>query len=557
MGSPDIVLPMLQVIELAVALLAVATVVALLARRLKIPYTVFLVVAGLCLGVLRQAGYEGLELLEQMQLTGDDLHDLILLIFLPPLLFEGCLNMDLEILRRQMWPVLLLATVGTFITTGLIGGSLMAAFGFGLAGALLLAAMLAPTDPVSVLALFKEAGVNKDLSTVVEGESVFNDGIAVVLFLIFLQMCRGTEVTVASGLAEFSQKIFLGGGVGLVLGYAAHRILGMIDEHLIEVMISVVLAYGSYVLAEVFHASGVIAVVSAGIIIGNYGRVFSMSATTRLTLSSFWEVAAFLVNSFLFLMMGLATRMDMVFDRAGMIIAIFVGMLLIRSVVTYGAFALLNRYRTPVSRGWQHVINWGGLRGSIPIALVLGLPTNFVLQAGDKSFSQQEITQIISGVVLLSLLVQGLSISWLLHALGFTRVPKIEREYELLRGRTISLKAASYQLEELFAKGEVAPQLHEGLRQQLDAQLTALSGSTESLLNQHYELKETEYRKVAHAMLLAERAAVEEGARQGILSEEALEHLLAEIDNKLMLEEGSPLYAAGQIDDEPDLPDEP
>lgn len=544
--------PMHHAIQLAVALLAVATVSALVARRLRFPYTVFLVIVGLGFGVLKHYDWAPIPLLNEDWLT----KDLILLIFLPPLLFEGTLNMDLEILRRQLVPVFVLATIGTFVTTGLIGGSLMAAFGFSLIGALLLASMLAPTDPVSVLALFKEAGVNHDLSTIVEGESVFNDGIAVVLFLIFLEMAKGTQITLGEALIVFCKEIFIGAGVGLLLGYVAHRILGMIDEHLVEVMISVVLAWGSYVVAEHFHASGVIAVVAAGLIIGNFGKVFSMSPTTRLTLSTFWEVAAFLVNSFLFLLMGLFIDVFKIFDRFGMILAIFVGLLAIRSLVTYGIFAIINRFRTPTSIAWQHVINWGGLRGSIPIALVLGLDKGLILGARGHDFAKPEIVQVIAGVVLLSLLVQGLSITWLLRLLGFTRVPKIEREYELLRGRTISLKAAGELLEELFGKGEVGPHLHQALRAQLDSQLAELAGSTESLLTQHHELKESEYRKVAHAMLLAERKAVEDALRQGMISSESAGYLLKEIDDKLMLPESSPFYRPEQMDDLPDLPEE-
>ena len=287
-----------------------------------------------------------------------------------------------------------------------------------------------------------------------------------------------------------------------------------------------------------------IAVVAAGLIIGNFGKVFSMSATTRVALSTFWQVLAFLVNSLLFLLMGQASETGLILAEWKIISILFVSMIVIRSALVYGLFFILNRLRAPVSMAWQHVINWGGLRGSIPIALVL--------TAGGRDFAKTDITMIVTGVVLLSLLFQGLTIGRLLKWLGLTKVDAHLRDYETLRGRTISLQAAHDALETLKDKGEVAPHIYNGIRAELERELRELAGSTESLLDRHNGLKQAEFEKIAHALLLAERSALGEATRQGILSEEIAERLTHEIDTKLISEDADPFHASWQMDDIPD-----
>ncbi len=537
-------------IEIVVELLVIATIVAVLAKSFRIPYTVCLVVVGLIISLLKNLDLEFLQLLHEAELS----KDLILLIFLPPLLFEGTINMDLEILRRNTAPVVLFATVGTILSTAILGLSFYAAFGFAAAGALLLGAILAPTDPVSVIALFKEEGVDKNLSTIVEGESVFNDGIGVVFFLIFLEAVESKHaVTLGAALYELVREIAIGGGVGILIGYGAHRILGRIDDRFTEVMISVALAYGVYIVAEHLHASGVIAVVAAGLIIGNYGKILSMSPTTRLALTNFWEVAAFMVNSILFLLMGMGSEMERIFHFWQYILVAYLAVVLGRSAIVYGLTSLLNLYRRPISRAWQHIMNWGGLRGSIPVALALGLPAGIAIETAGQTFHRSDITQIIFGVVLLSLLLQGLSIGWLLRRLGFGKVPHHEREYDLLRGRTISLKAAREALARLNDRGEVSENVYQGIVNEIDRELADLSASRNKLVAAHYELNDTEFKKVSNSLLLSERAALEDAFRKGLLAEEAMDLLTADIDTKIA-HEGVPFYSPEERDDVPDLP---
>jgi CPA1 family monovalent cation:H+ antiporter len=278
---------------LLVELLVVAIVVAIVVKYIRLPYTIALVLAGVFVGLLPEV-------------PALPVHPrLWLLLFLPPLLFEGTINMDLELLKRYATPVGLLALPGTLVSVALLTTTFHLLFALPVPLAMLLAVMLSPTDPVSVLATFKEHGVARGLQTIVEGESVFNDGVAVVLYIIVLAWVGGDALTVAEGIVEFVKVVAGGALVGAVLGYLTHRLYSVIDDNLIEVGLSVALAYGAYLAAERLEVSGVIAVVVAGLIIGNYGRIFSMSPSTRLSLTNFWEVAAFLINGLLFLMIGL------------------------------------------------------------------------------------------------------------------------------------------------------------------------------------------------------------------------------------------------------------
>ena len=290
---------------LIVEFLLLASLVAIVVKYIRLPYTIALVLAGVAVGLLPKV--PGLPVAP----------NLWLLLFLPPLLFEGTINMDLDLLRRYATPVGLLALVGNLISVLLLATVFHFGLDLSVGLATLLGVMLSPTDPVAVLALFKEQGVTRGLQTIVEGESIFNDGIAVVLYIILLEVIQhGGSVTVIQGIIEFVKVVAGGALVGGVLGYLTHRLYSVVDDHLIEVSLSVVLAYGSYLVAERLEVSGVIAVVVAGLIVGNYGRILSMSPTTRLSLTHFWEVAAFLFNGLLFLLIGLTVERGGLLDDA-------------------------------------------------------------------------------------------------------------------------------------------------------------------------------------------------------------------------------------------------
>lgn len=509
---------------LELMLLAVAVAVA--TRYVRLPYTVALVVVGLAVALATH------------QRPLDLSHALILNIFLPPLLFEGAISMDLELLRRNWRPVALLATLGVAVTVVLLALPLYAWLGFPAMIALLLAVTLSPTDPVSVLATFREFGVSKDLSLIVEGESVFNDGVSVVLFLIVVEAALGHDITLVEGVTDFVVEVGGGAVVGLALGYLTHRVLGRIDDHVIEVVISLLLAYGVYWVAGRVGGSGVIAVVVAGLIIGNYGRTFSMSPSTRISLSNFWEVAAFVMNSLLFLLIGFQLEAEQLGQHLWLIVIAFLLMTVARAASVYG---VLNLSRAMLGRSlpgsWQHAIQWAGLRGSIPIALVLGLPVAGGAAAAEGALSSEMVNllqALVFGAVFLSITVQGVTLKPLLVRLGLVGAHPSVREFEVELGTTVATKAALRELNAMVDAGELSATLYAELREPLERTLDQTQQSLGELLSREDVVRRTRYGRAVLRLLHAQRAALEEAFRRGLLGEESFNRLREEVDARIV-----------------------
>ncbi len=507
---------------IAIELLLLAIAMAVVTKYIRLPYTTALVICGLAVGITHFLPIR----IER---------DLILMVFLPPLLFEGALNMDLDLLKEQWLPVLLYALVGTVLGAAIIGGLLWLLTPLPFLYALFLGTILSATDPVSVLAMFKQYGVEKRLAIVLEGESVFNDGIAVVLYLVMYGIVKEGGHVPTAGQALGEAGLIAGGGaaVGLVVGWVAYRALKRIDDHLLEVMISVVLAWGAYLLAERFHMSGVLATACAGLIIGNFGRYFAMSPTTRVTLNSFWEVAAFIANSFVFILIGVQIEGASFARHGWAMVAAVLAVVVSRGAVVYGLAPVLRLggWRFPLS--WQHVMNVGGLRGSIPIALVLGLPAAMA--------DRELFLTAVFGVVFFSLVVQGLAIKPLLSRLGLIGLDARQLEFETKLGRAMSLKSALRELKELAEDGEVSPPLFERISREIQKEKEDISREIGVLQEQHDFLRDGEERRVMRRLLHARRSAVEDVFRRGVISEPALDEIRREIDALAAdLSEGGP-----------------
>lgn len=382
-------------------LMLLATTVAMLGRFIKIPYTIALVLWGFVLGWLGL--FPGIHLNP----------DLLFAMFLPPILFDAGININLDLLKKQWIPIACFALLGTILATVIVGGVVHLFFGLPWLIALLFGAIISPTDPISVLAIFKDLGTDEQLSNLIEAESLFNDGIAVVLFIIIASLLSGQQTTPASVILSFVTTIGGGALIGLLIGAVASRITREYDDHLVEIMLTTVVAFGSYLAAEHFHVSGVFAVVAASVVVGNYGMTRGMSPFSQMAVLNFWEYIAFAVNSAVFLLVGLEEA-SITHGLTGLLVLIAISSVLLgRAVSIYGLGTLLSIASRHIPSSWRHIQVWSGLRGALSMALVLGL---------DPAMPYRSLLiNMTFAVVLFSLVVQGLSIRPLLQRLGLAR----------------------------------------------------------------------------------------------------------------------------------------
>jgi CPA1 family monovalent cation:H+ antiporter len=399
----------LQTIELFVALLGVAAIVAIVARPLRLPYTVALVVVGLVIGAV--AGALGLG--GNLAVTPE----LVLVVILPGLVFEAAYRLRFADLRRWFSGLLLLAVPGVLISAGIVAVVLHLATGLRLDLAFIVGAMVSATDPAAVVATFKRLAVSRSLSTIVDGESLLNDGTGLVLFAIAVRAVTQPMVP-AEAILSFVAAVVISAGIGLAAGIVAARLIAGVRDHLIELTISVVLAYGTYLVADSFHLSGVIATVTAAVVLGNYGPGRTMTEAGADAIDTVWEFLAFLLTALVFLLVGLAIPPARLVGSLGPIVWVAVAMLLGRALVVYGLLGAGSRLAplpglaAAVPGPWLHVLFWGGLRGAVAVAMALALPVDLPQRA-----LLQEIT---FGAVLFTLLVQATTIGRLVRRAGPT-----------------------------------------------------------------------------------------------------------------------------------------
>jgi CPA1 family monovalent cation:H+ antiporter len=496
-----------------IELLVVISLVAILVQRLRLPYTVALVAVGLVFSILQPF---------QTELTPE----LILALFVPPLVFEAAFHLDLGELRRNLSGILILAVPGVLLTTLVVAGVLSATGLLTLPIALAFGALISATDPVAVTALFRALGAPKRLTILVEGESLFNDGTSIVAFQLMLGIALTGEFTVLAGLLDFVRVAAGGLAIGIALGSVVAWLIARVDDHLIEITLTTVLTFGAYLVAESLHFSGVLAVVAAGLLNGNVG-IRGMSPTTRLVLNHFWEYVAFVANSFVFLLIGLSVHISEFADSWQVILWAIFAVLLARFVVIYGLGRLANQRGDPIPSPFQHVLAWSGLRGAISLALALSLP----LAMGNVRNTLLTMT---FGVVLFTLFVQGTTISALLRRLGIIRGnTALEIQYQSLHAQLATLQTAEEHLNTLHRKGFVTAHTWDKLKPELSQEISAARENLRTLLNSNPALAQENLEMARLELLRAQRSALLELRTSGTISEEAFQTLAVELDRAL------------------------
>jgi CPA1 family monovalent cation:H+ antiporter len=401
-----------------VLLLCLTIAVAALAPRVKLPLTVGLVLVGLAINI------------SGVFKTGLS-PDLVFYVLLPPVIFEASFNLRRQDLIQDWKRTVSFAFPGVAIVTVLVGLGTHS-LGQSWTVAMLFAAIVAATDPVSVVAMFRDLGASPRLTTIIEAESIMNDGTGAVAFAVVLAIVTGSHASAGWALGKLAWMCLVGLGVGGALGYVALWLHRAIDDWKAEFSISIALAYGSFVLAQQLGASGVLAAMAAGFIIGNWGTDYGLKAETRELMRLTWEYGAFFVNGVVFLLIGLIMNWQTILDNIWLVLAGFAFTLLARAVIVYGYEGLARLGGGGAPMCWSHVLWWGGLRGTVPLALLLTLPADVP--------GLPTIQALVYGTVLSSLLIEGLTIP---PAVGWLNPPGDLAEWQATRGQTRRLSGSA------------------------------------------------------------------------------------------------------------------
>ncbi|HEX2987173.1 MAG TPA: Na+/H+ antiporter [Chloroflexota bacterium] len=507
-------------VTILVWLLIAILVVAVFSKYVRVPYTVALVVAGLIIA------------LTPLHLTIQLTPDLILFIFLPALLFESSFNLHFADLRDNLRPVAFLAVPGVILTAVFIAAAMHYALALDWPTAFLFGAIMSATDPISVLAIFRRVGAPRRLAVILEGESLFNDGTSLVIFAIVLQMVEAHQVADAVVTVEQFVVVVAGAlALGAVIGYGASLLLSRVNDYLVETSMTLVVAYGSYLLAERIGVSGVIAVVVAALIVGNYGRNTAMSPTTRLAVSSTWEFISFLANSLIFILIGIELDLVKMGQYLGPTVLAIVVVLAVRAVVVVGSSWVLRYIHRPISFRWQIVLVWGGLRGALALAMALSLPLGI---SPSQPFPDRELLQVMTfGVIIFSLLGQGLTMGPLLRRLGMTDTSERQEQYEVLAARRGMALAAISQIGKLEASGSLGSDVAEGLRHVYSSQAEDLGESLRALRLRDEDIREQYVRAIRRRVIQSQKTYVQQRYLEGTLSEEGMRSITVDLDAEL------------------------
>lgn len=504
-----------------ILLFVVAMAVAIAVRHWPVPYTVGLVLAGLVLGLV--------QILPAPHLT----RSLLFNIFLPGLIFEAAFHLQQTDFWHHRLSILLLAVPGVIaaiaITTAVlapIAPHFEIAGGLDWRYALVFGALIAATDPIAVVAMLRNLGAPRRLSVLMEGESLLNDGTGVVFFTLSLTVVSGGQVSAGGLTLQFFENVGLGALIGVAVGAVVSKVIQYVDDPMIEITLTTIAAYGSFVLAQSLQYSGIIATVAAGMLCGNYGARTGMSASTRIAVETFWGYVAFALNSLIFLLIGFEVNVRSLVPYVPLILVAYGVVLLARAVSVLATTAVLRYTRERFPFSWGAALTWGGLRGALPMVLALSLP---------PALAQRDlIIHMTYGVVVLFILVHGLSVSRLLRSLGIVHEQEERRMHDVARGQVRAIHAALAELGRIQRTGSVDTEMLGRLRQEYQTRLGAANEEIRRTHHRRGEIRQEEWRWLRHRLILAEKQELLDAFREGLLGRDVHEQLQADADARLL-----------------------
>lgn len=506
-----------ELVLVLILLLLIATAVALVTQRLRISYVAGLVLAGLPITDLlsRRIGLDPF---------------LVLNLFLPILIFEAAINTDISRLRSTFKPIALLAGPGSVFSAAII--AVLVKFGLGLdwIPALLVGVILANTDTVSIIAVFKEIRVPSRLLTIVEGETLFNDAAALVTFNLLLVIYATGTISTTQVIKEVLIVALGGGLVGAVLGYLCLPIYVRLRDPLSSLLLTVALALGAFQLGQFLGVSGAVAVVIAGLVFGNLGLPRSASASDRITLISFWEYAGFIVNTFIFLLIGIEINPLTIWQTLPSIVLVILAYQLGRILSVYSLLSVLRWIDRPIPLRWQHILILGNIKGSLSMALAVAIPLALT--------GRELIIELVFGAVLFSLVIQGLALPWLIKRLNISQVSVVTRDIGQLQLQLIASKAAQDELANLLKSGVLPKAVYEELWASYQAKVAVSERLLRDAYNQsrsgQMEPNNGQLDAIRRRLFLAEKAALGDALRKRIVPEDLVQSYVKGLDEKLL-----------------------
>lgn len=508
-----------EIVNTLIVLLLVATAVALVTRWLRIPYVVGLVLAGLAIPKEGLPASVGLN------------PDVVLNLFLPILIFEAAINTDISRLRSTIKPITLLAGPGVILSSAIT--AVLLKFGLGLAWitACAIGVILTITDTVSVIAAFRTVPVPSRLATIVEGESLFNDGVAMVLLSIITTIHIQGSFTIGESVIKILMA-FVGGGVlGLGLGYLCVGLFRQLDDALSNILLTVAVSLGTFQVGQTLGVSSAIAVLIAGLVIGHLA-FRQTSSSIKITLLSFWEYAGFGVNTFIFLLVGIEV------DPRVIVATIPAALLTIgayqvgRIFSIYPLLSLLRFFDRPLPLRWQHVLIIGNVKGSLSMALALSLPLTLP--------GRLQVITLVFSTVLVSFIGQGLSLPWLVKRLQLSRTSSIHQQLETLQLKLIAAKAAQAELKTLLQSGSLPKFIYEEIFASYQARIAASEAELRNLYNQRITSRVDEFPEKGYLdalyrhLYLAEKGSINDAVLKGLLSDDVAKVYIQELNEKLL-----------------------